>query len=213
MGEATQEKVKRLYRRLMGTARAVARAAHRLRRLEPEVREGVKELDRERVGKLAARLDYPLDWTRESALDQQVGELLDRYSLGATQFILGKAREFSRENGKKLLVFLFDPYRGMPEMLKSGTRYDQEIVDYLVKERFDYFDMNEVHLRDFKKYSVPFDEYMKEYFIGHYNPRGNHFFAYSVKDTVVKWLDPKPITYRKPNPQSTDFKGYIVGYH
>jgi len=160
-----------------------------------------------------ARLDYPMDWTRESALDHQVGELLDRYSLLATQFILGKAREFSRENGKKLLVFLFDPYRAMTEMLKSGTRYDQEIVDYLVKERFDYFDMNEVHLRDFKKYSVPFDEYMKVYFIGHYNPRGNHFFAYSVKDTVVKWLDPKPITYRKPNPQSTDFKGYIVGYH
>ena len=101
----------------------------------------------------------------------------------------------------------------MTEMLKSGTRYDQEIVDYLVKERFDYFDMNEVHLRDFKKYSLPFDEYMKVYFIGHYNPRGNHFFAYSVKDTVVKWLDPKPITYRKPNPESIDFRGYLVGYH
>ena len=173
----------------------------------------IRDLDRERVGKLGARLDYPMDWTRESALDHQVGELLDRYSLLATQFILGKAREFSRENGKKLLVFLFDPYRAMTEMLKSGTRYDQEIVDYLVKERFDYFDMNEVHLRDLKKYSVPFDEYMKGYFVGHYNPRGNHFFAYSVKDTVVKWLDPKPITYRKPNPQSTDFKGYIVGYH
>jgi len=97
------------------------------------------------------------------------------------------------------LVFLFDPYRAMTEMLKSGTRHDQEIVDYLVKERFDYFDMNEGHFRDFKKYSVPFDEYMKVYFIGHYNPRGNHFFAYSVKDTVVKWLDLKPITYRKPS--------------
>ena len=36
--------------------------------------------------------------------------------------------------------------------------------------------MNEVHLRDFKKYSMPFEEYMKVYFIGHYNPRGNHFF-------------------------------------
>jgi hypothetical protein len=160
----------------------------------------IRDLDRERVSKLAARLNYPLDWSRASVLQQQMGELLDRYSLRATQFILGKTREFVTQNGKKLLVLLFDPYRGMSEMLKSGTRYDQEFIDYLVKERFGFFDMNEVHLRDFKRYSLSFDEYKKLYFIGHYNPRGNHFFAYSVKDTVVKWLDPKPITYRNPNP-------------
>jgi hypothetical protein len=29
----------------------------------------------------------------------------------------------------------------------------------------------------------------------------------------VKWLDPKPVTYSKPNPDSIDFKGYLVGYH
>lgn len=170
----------------------------------------IRELDQERISKLAVQLNYPLDLSQESTRFQQVGELLDRYSLRATQFILEKAREFSRQNKKKLLVFLFDPYRAMVEMQKSGTRYDQEIVDHLGKERFDYFDMNEVHLRDFKKYSMPFDAYLKMYFIGHYNPRGNHFFAYSIKDTVVKWLDPKPITYRKANPDSIDFKGYLV---
>ena len=45
--------------------------------------------------------------------------------------------------------------------------------------------------------------------IGHYNPRGNHFFAYAIKDHVVQWLDPKPITYRKLDPASVDFKGYL----
>jgi len=170
----------------------------------------IRDLDRERISKLAVRLNYPVDWSRESALDKHVGELLDRYSLRATQFILEKAREFSMRNEKKLLVVLFDPYRAMAEVLKSGTRYDQEVVDYLVKEKFDCFDMNEVHLRDFKRYSVPFDEYLKLYFIGHYNPRGNHFFAYSIKDRLVRWLDPKPMTYRKANPLSIDFKGYLV---
>jgi len=173
----------------------------------------IRDLDREQISKLAACLNYPLDWSRESALDQQVGELLDLYSLRATRFILDKAREFSRQNGKKLLVILFDPYRAMAEMQKSGTRYDQEIVDYVEREKFDYFDMNVVHLRDFKKYNLTFDDYMKEYFIFHYSPRGNHFFAYAIKDTLVKWLDPKPVTYRKPNPESFDFKGYLVGYH
>jgi hypothetical protein len=52
---------------------------------------------------------------------------------------------------------------------------------------------------------------MKQYFIGHYNPRGNHFFAFSIKDKLVGWLDPKPITYRQTDPNSIDFKGYLPG--
>ena len=112
----------------------------------------------------------------------QAGELLDRYSLRATQFVLEKAREFARQNDKKLLVVLFDPYRAMAEMRQSGKRFDQPVVDYLIREKFEYFDMNEVQLRDFQKYKLPYEDYMKQYFIGHYNPRGNHFFAYAIKD-------------------------------
>ena len=69
--------------------------------------------------------------------------------------------------------------------------------------------MNDVHLRDFQNYKLSFADYMKLYFIGHYNPRGNHFFAYSIKNKVVEWLNPKPITYQKRDPQSIDFKGYL----
>lgn len=171
----------------------------------------IQDLDQEKVRKLAARLHYPLG--QESTDQTEAGKLLDKYSLRATQFILQKVQEFSRQHKKKLLVILFDPYRGMAEMQKSGTRYDQEIVDYLRKEKFEYFDMNVVHLQDFKQYSIPFDAYRKLYFIGHYKPSGNHFFAYSIKDTVVKWLDPKPITYRQSNAESVDFGKYLVGYH
>ncbi len=69
--------------------------------------------------------------------------------------------------------------------------------------------MNEVHLRDFEQYKISWDAYQKQYFIGHYNPRGNHFFAFAIKNTVVDWLDPKPITYRNPDPESVDFRGYL----
>jgi len=169
----------------------------------------IRNLDRKRIDPLAARLEFSVDWDRPSTLPTQAGALLDRYSLRATRFVLGKAREFARRNHKKLLVVLFDPYRAMAEMRRSASRYDQEIVDYLAREKFDYFDMNEVHLRDFKNFNLPYEEYLKQYFIGHYSPRGNHFFAYSIKDTVVKWLDPKPITYREPDPQLIDFKWYL----
>ncbi|MHC1763069.1 MAG: hypothetical protein AB9869_02015 [Verrucomicrobiia bacterium] len=168
----------------------------------------IRDLEKKRIDPLAVRLGFSINWDQPSTLRTQAGELLDRYSLQATRFVLEKAREFARQNHKKLLVVLFDPYRAMAEMRRSASRYDQEVVDYLAREQLDYFDMNEVHLRDFKKSNLPYEEYLNQYFIGHYSPRGNHFFAYSIKDTVIQWLDPKPITYSKPDPQSIDFKEY-----
>ncbi len=165
----------------------------------------IRDLDRDQTNKLAARLEYQLDWNQDSTMKRQATGLLDKYSLRASLYILAKAREFAIQNGKNLLIILFDPYRAMTDMQKGNPRYDQEIVDYLKKEKFAYFDMNEVHLQDFKKYSVAFDEYLKEYFHGHYKPRGNNFFAYSIKSVVVDWLDPKPLTYRNPNPERVEF--------
>src|SRR5205085_2486159 len=92
---------------------------------------------------------------------------------------------------------------------QGGRRYDQEIVDFLAAEGYNVFDMNEVHLRDYRRSHLPYADYLKQYFIGHYNPRGNHFFAYSIKGKVVEWLDPRPISYRRADPDSIDFRGYL----
>jgi hypothetical protein len=168
----------------------------------------IRDLSRAPISQLAAQLDFPFDWSRESTLQSQASALLDRYSLRASQFVLEKVREFARQNGKKLLIVLFDPSRVMAEIRRGGTRYDQDLVTYLAREKFNTFDMNEVQLRDFEKYKISYNDYLKQYFIGHYNPRGNHFFAYAIKDKVVEWLDPKPITYRKGDRQAIDFKDY-----
>jgi hypothetical protein len=170
----------------------------------------IRDLDREQISKLAAWLDFPFDWSLQS----QAGALLNRYSQRATLFILDKARAFARENRKKLLVVL----NMTTSIEQRGTRDDQEILDYLVKEKLDYFDMIEVHRRDFRKSNLSYREYMKQYLvdgIGHYSPQGNHFFAYSIKDKVVEWLDPKPIPYQQPDAQIINFKGYLQGgsYH
>jgi hypothetical protein len=169
----------------------------------------IGDLDRQRIDKLASHLDSRMNWDDAASLRAQAGKLLDRYSFRATKYVLDKAREFTSQHEKKLMVVLFDPYRAMAEMTQSGKRYDQEIVDYLVAEKFNFFDMNEVHLRDYQRHKISFSYYMKQYFIGHYNPRGNHFFAFSIKDKIVGWLDPKPITYRQADPNSIDFKGYL----
>jgi len=172
----------------------------------------IKKLDCASINKLAAHLGFTMDWNTTSTLRGQAGELLDLYSLAATRFILEKVQSFVEKHNKKLMVVLFDPYRVMTLMHEGHERYDQSIVDYLKQEEVNVFDVNLIHLKDFKKYNLTFDQYKKEYFIGHYSPAGNHFFAYSIKDRVVEWLDPRPVTYRKGDAESIHFRGYLEDY-
>ena len=46
---------------------------------------------------------------------------------------------------------------------------------------------------------------------GHYNPRGNHFFAYALKDSLLELLDPKPLPYQGRGPETVDFSAYLPG--
>jgi hypothetical protein len=57
-------------------------------------------------------------------------------------------------------------------------------------------------------------EFMKPYLVngaGHFNPMGNHFIAYSIKDKVIELLDPKPVPYQQSNARIINFKGYLHG--
>jgi hypothetical protein len=97
------------------------------------------------------------------------------------------------------------------QLLNNQPRYDQEIADFLSNGTDPFFDMNLVHQQDYRAFNLSVEEYMQRYFIGHYSPTGNHFFAFSIKDTIVEWLDPKPITYRNDKSKMIDFEGYLPG--
>ena len=160
---------------------------------------------------LSKHLKCPVDFDSDS-LRPSVAKLLDKYSFEATKHILVKAKEFVRTNNKKLMVIIFDPYRVTRPLLQGGKRYDQEIVDFLNVNTINYIDMNLVHVEDFRSFNLSINDYFKRYFIGHYNPVGNHFFAYSIKDRIVEWLDPKPITYEDSARRMIEFKGYLQDY-
>jgi hypothetical protein len=46
---------------------------------------------------------------------------------------------------------------------------------------------------------------------GHYNPLGNHFFAYALKDRLLELLDPKPLPYQDRSQDTVDFSEYLPG--
>jgi hypothetical protein len=151
----------------------------------------VRSLDR-----LADRLGCPrLADLAPGQFRDQVAVLRQAYAFAATRYILERARTFAERNGRKLLVVLFCP--AVTEQLITGQdRYDQPIVDHLREHGMRYFDMNLAHLRDYQDFSLSPQAYLQRYLNGHYSPAGNHFFAYAIKDEIVDWLDPKPITYR-----------------
>jgi hypothetical protein len=168
------------------------------------------EINWSEVEKLSILLgqDPPVRVPVEQA-QKSVLQILNKYGFAATKYILAKAKDFTDATDKELLVVLFDPSRVMRVLIESGERYDQEIVDFLEKNNFHYFDMNLAHVEDYKDFNISLDKYMKRYFIGHYNPAGNHFFAFSIRDTIVNWLDPKPITYRRESDGLSDLKSYV----
>jgi len=172
-------------------------------------RSQIHVIDVAKLKQLSRHLNQPLDLDENPLPRSTVASLLDAYSFAATKTILKKARAFTDKHDKKLMVILLDPYRVTRPLLQGGTRYDQEIVDFLQQNEFTVFDMNLVHCEDYKDFNVSVGDYFKRYFIGHYSPAGNHFFAYALKERAVDWLDPKPLPYRDTTQKIIDFKGYL----
>lgn len=175
------------------------------------IRGETDEVEVDSLKVLSRHLGLEQNWDQDH-LKATVTQLLDQYAFAATKYILQKAKAFAEAEGKQLLTVLFDPYRVLRSLLEGGPRYDQEIVDFLQENDFNYFDMNLVHVEDYRDFKLSIDDYYQRYFIGHYNPMGNHFFAYKIKDSILGMLDPKPITYSKRETQIINFKEYLDKY-
>ena len=170
-------------------------------------------LDLDPLRSLAEKLGVEaLDTSSGDRLAQTSRHLRNSYGFAATKFIVAKALDFCMRKGKELMLCVLCP-TATRQLLNNQPRYDQEIADYLARKTTPFFDMNLVHQEDYKAFNLSVEDYMKRYFIGHYSPAGNHFFAFSIKDTIVAWLDPKPITYRDDQSIMIDFEGYLPGNH
>ena len=168
------------------------------------------DVDTKGLKKLAQILHLPeMDFSNPETMMKTATDLKNKYSFEATKYILKKTNAFCKEHGKELLLIHFDPYGVFKSIVGGESRYDQEIVDFIQANGYRFFDMNKVHVADFKNFNLTLEAYMNRYFNGHYTPAGNHFFAYALKDTIVDWVDPKPITYQQDDSKLIRFEGYL----
>jgi hypothetical protein len=175
------------------------------------IRGNIPEIDTGAVSALSKCLNVEMNLQNKETLREQVSRVLYKYGFAATKYIVDQTLLFADAHDRKVLFLLFDPYKATRSLIEDEERFDQEIVDYLNENHIPYFDMNPVHAADFNSFKLSLEAYYERYFIGHYNPAGNHFFAFALKDKIVEWLDPKPITYLGTDSQGMDFENYLEG--
>jgi hypothetical protein len=134
----------------------------------------------------------------------EAAKLRVMYGFKSTEYILDKLAPWAEKNNKKLIVPLTYSEGQIINFLKGGERFDTSFVDYLNRKNITWFDCLQKHKQDFSDFSITPEKYIDRYFIkpaaaavfGHYNPLGNAFFAFAMKNDLVNWLNPKPPAYR-----------------
>jgi hypothetical protein len=161
--------------------------------------------------RVADALKERTDFRTVESTANTAGRLLQVCALKSSEFVLDKVKSFTRDAGKQLMILLTFSAVATPDVQKAclgQPRFDQSFVDYLTENEFTFVDALTAHVRDFSFFRCSPDEYVHRYYISHYSPKGNHFFAFAIKDAVVEWLDPKPLAYQEIVPPETGPEAY-----
>ncbi len=131
--------------------------------------------------------------------DDRVRQLKDahtRAALFSSCRVIDWLERFAAETHKRVLIVLSHGTGAVREALTGRPWWDRTFVDYLKTKAFGVVDLREAHVRDYARHRIDVDDYLSQYYIGHYSPRGNYFHAWAIKDPLLELLDPKPLPYR-----------------
>jgi hypothetical protein len=141
--------------------------------------------------KWESQVDYSGDNVSKAANSQYA-----KAGLFASMRIVEKVEAFAEANRKKVLYVLSCGPDNIAKRLKGEPRFDQDFVDFLRNKGLPYIDLMEAHASDYQQFKISIPEYINRYFVGHYSPQGNFFYAFSLKDRIVSMLEPRPLPYR-----------------
>lgn len=127
----------------------------------------------------------------EDEIEQRLDRAHTEAALFSTQRVVEMAERFCRETGKKLMFILSYQHEPLIEALQEGFRFDEGFVDWLKRRDCPVVDMCEKFDEAWRRSRLGLDQFLDPYYIGHHTPAGNFFTAWSIKDTLVGWLDPK----------------------
>jgi hypothetical protein len=112
------------------------------------------------------------------------------------QRILEKIDCYAAAHGKKIFYLISHSVEDLATALQTDGHFDRQLIDFLDRRKCTYVDDLDAHRVDLSRSKLTVDDYLKQYYIGHYTPLGNFFQAFAMKDNLAAFLDPKPIAYR-----------------
>lgn len=134
-------------------------------------------------------------------------DLSDRVDLEAVEIVRGAGmiasmnivewvEDYARTNNKKVLWVLSYPGLTVGKFLHTRERWDRAFVEFMNRKGVALVDLMEEHEADYANFKGTPEDYIKQYFYGHYNPQGNFFHAFALREKLVEMLDPKPPAYQ-----------------
>ena len=126
------------------------------------------------------------------------------YGIRSTMFTVDKLRTWCKANNRKLMLMLSYDVPTVRNYLKTGERFDQEFVNFVKKEKYLCIDTLPKSKVEFQSFKGPINDFCMKFYVGragaqvfgHYNPYGNFWFAFSIRQELLNWLNPKPPAYR-----------------
>jgi hypothetical protein len=145
--------------------------------------------------------------------------LLHRYAVRVGMSIMDRLDAYCELHGKELMVLLSYPVGAVWHACNRSSSADpdntdwhpQVFKDHLAAKNIRLVDSLPAHVAEFDTFRLTAKEYVDRYYIGHYTPRGNHFFAYAIKDAIRDWLTPPPPAYQNNGEPLIRFQGYLPG--
>ncbi len=159
------------------------------------------------------------DPTTPETIKASATELLHRYAVQVGISIMDRLHAYCKLHGKELMVLLSYPVgavwhacnRSSPADPDNTDWHPQVFKDHLASRGIPLVDSLPAHVAEFDTFRLTAKEYVDRYYIGHYTPRGNHFFAYAIKDAIRDWLKPLPPAYQNNGEPLIRFQGYLPG--
>jgi hypothetical protein len=145
---------------------------------------------------VAVTFGIPDERIADTDAAKRIKEIHTRAALFATRNVVVWAEKFAKGADKKLMVMLSFGRGNVERHLSGEPRFDQDFADWLKQRPYPVVDMLDVFAADYRRYKVDAGQYLAPFYNGHHSPRGNFFTAWALKDTIVQWLDPRPLPYR-----------------
>lgn len=170
------------------------------------LQQGLEVEDLSEFYALAKAFDLDVDLENPECRRQDAMRLHQIYGQHSSIWLLEKMRRWLEERGKNFLLILSYCMGTLAEYLTEGRQMDRLFLDYMERSGLPFVSLAEAHKRDYADFNLTVPQYQERFYVmakeaavfGHYNPTGNHFTAFAVKDAVVDWLEPKPPAYRPP---------------